>query len=72
MNTTIKLTDHPANGDPNAVCVSKGRGPGIYKTVRGFVACLPSGLAVDGFFSDKDAATIAQIAALDVLRTRRS
>jgi hypothetical protein len=66
----IKLTDHAGNSDPAAVNVTTGRGPSVYKTARGFVVCLPSGLAVDGFFPDRNAALAAQVHALDDMRRR--
>lgn len=67
----IGAADHPASGDADAIRVTGGIGPGVYLTACGYVACLPSGLAVDGFFPDKASALVAQVGALDDIRRGR-
>jgi hypothetical protein len=60
----IPLTDHPGNLAPTALCVTRGRGPGIYKTQAGYIACLPDGMALAGYFPDYVSALEAQATAL--------
>lgn len=56
----IKLSDHPANCDPIAVCVTRGRGPAIYRVAAGFAVSVGGGYAVEQMFATLADARAAQ------------
>lgn len=60
MTRIVKLSDHEANCDPTALCVTRGRGPAIYRCSAGFVVSVGRGYAVEGCFATLADASAAQ------------